>query len=242
MNHSKHSGSLALRRWTVLTLALGLVSLNSEAALLVSTFGQPAGSLSPHQLVNTSGRYASDFQTGGDPATVTTLTLSLDGLSAASGQSLIAEIWLNSAGTPSALFASFDTTASVAAGSDVNNYTLGDVGINLAADTIYWLVLRQSGNDGAFGIGAALTEDQDVDGVTPFSGVAGTPSLVSVNGGANWSDSTGFFPDSSDTLRYQLDFVPVPEPSHWLAGAGLVLVAGGHWLRQRRNSARQARS
>jgi hypothetical protein len=178
--------------------------------------------------------WAFQFTTGSAASTVTGLTAALGNYAGTVPVTAVFEagIWTNASG-PSSQLATFSNTPTVA-GSTVNN--VADVsftssGINLAANTSYWVVLRNtaaSGTQFAFDWGGTnQSTESSAYGWTIADAHLGTHYRFSVNGGSSWIDPG----DSVSNLKFSLEGTVVPEPSSLMM---LAVAAGGLIVRRRR--------
>ncbi|MEO8204984.1 MAG: choice-of-anchor R domain-containing protein [Chthoniobacterales bacterium] len=205
--------------WVVLGICLQYTPL-VHADTLISTLGQSIDDNIDYSM-NPFKYFATDFLTGSDASTVTSVTVTLKNDDMLS-QSLIAEIWSDNAGSPDSRLKIFENVLTVPGdSSSYEDYMAMDTGISLAANTNYWLVLWFDPSMApASPFQMALTETMGANPGGMFSEIADTEFKVSSDGGLNWSDG------GASTPLYALGGV-VPEPSAWaLIGCGVIVTLG----------------
>lgn len=187
-------------------LALFVVAPNtSHAGLLFSTLGQTGGGTVG--LNFPTERWASDFLTGASATTATSTSVRLFNDDTIA-HSYTASIFNDAGGMPGTLVGSFSSIVAPAQSVSFANFTGVSTGISLAANTIYWEVLKVNETylDGASAWQATPSQTADFGSV--FTPVAGTGVLFNGDGGSFWDD---LFADNQG--MFSLETTPVPEIS-----------------------------
>jgi len=186
-------------------LALGYAG-PSHAQVFFSNLSEPdALSFSG----STGIRLATDFLTGGAALTIDSLTARM--ANSTSGDLHVSfSIFTNGSDRPDTLVGLFDTPATVPANTLLSGlFTATSSGINLQANTRYWVVARQN-EVGSAGLSwRSTTSEATSEG--SFSTVPGTPMLISLNEGET------YFPNGAGNPIYSLSGAAIPEPQTWLA-------------------------
>lgn len=177
---------------------------------------------------NLEVRLATDFLSDGSPSTITSISAILGNSSGSQDYTATFGIHADDGGRPGALVGLFDPVTIPPTG--FGPFTATTPGINLQANTPYWVV-GQANEDHITGTLTWRANEGNVN-VGPFSTVPTTPVLRSQNGG------TIYLPSDDGNLLYALEgFAPIPEPGSLtlLAAAGATLGVLG---RRRRNGRR----
>ena len=201
-------------RYSFFTAAALLVIIFSQAtsaATLFSTIGQLDHYVTSSTFAN--HQFASDFRTGTDPAMITALLLPLRNQDTIQ-HNIRAAIHLDSAGVPGAVVAEFDNTISLPAGeSAFTSRLFTTTGIDLDAETNFWVVMRQLES------GTSSANFQDVDMTGNFFNGVDPGSLFTTVSTTSVQNRIGFgawVPFADGNLRFALEGVvtpSVPEPS-----------------------------
>jgi hypothetical protein len=185
----------------------------------------------PFGIVTTVGAvhdtyYAGRFTTGSDATQVTGAAAILRNGASSTLATYEASIW-NAATTgpdllPTTSLGVFDTNPTLAAEAGTHLITFSDAGISLAANTTYWLAIRNtSGNAIAWQITSSTAQD------SPLGWTIADALTALKDPPIDWHNASGHSPMFSITV--------VPEPHEYalLAGLGLVGFAGFRRWRNR---------
>lgn len=182
---------------------------DASASTLISNLGQPNVNAAQGYF-STTIRYAWDFETGANAASVAALTMRLLNLDSIPHH-ITSQIWSNNGSNlPGSLVGSFSNVTVAGNNSVASNYTTSPTTISLAPNTTYWIVAGMAENlaNYPFGPGHQLVSTgQAVDAGGEFATVAGTDFLFSGDSGATWTMS------ASENAYYKLEGSAVPEPT-----------------------------
>ncbi len=212
---------------------LAICGASSAATTYFSNLGQASDGIGWAQFGNIPDYNASDFLTGASAVTITSATFPLSNWDAVA-HVLTPMIYTNSGGTPGTLVGSFsDITINADPGGPgagtYSNYSATAAGINLAANTTYWMVLKNgTAPDLPFPVLWNTTASNTMDGGSTFSEVAATKLKYSTDA-ASWADATANTANAMFSLSGNL--AAAPEPSRVLL---LFAGAAGFLLRRRR--------
>lgn len=203
----------------VLNAALG------TAATFISTLNQPVSSSYQMYSAFLNSNFANDFTTDGTGAVITGLTVKLANYDTVT-RHVYGSIYTNNAGQPGTLVGSFDPIALTNGLTTLTDVTLTSTGVNLAANTTYWVGIGLVENLTSDTVRWAANAGNGTDAGSVFTTVPATNVFLSSNGGTVWSSY------SAGNMLYALSGTAAPEPSRMV----LVLAGGfGVWLRRRRS-------
>jgi hypothetical protein len=197
----------------LIATALGvLLAADLRADTLFSNLGQTAEGNAGVGFA--AERVAADFLTDDSGATITGATLRLINQDNVS-HNVTVSLWSDSgSGTPGTLLGSFAPISVPSA--TFSNYTFTSPGIDLDADTAYWLVMRINENLNVNGVGWQITSSHAADAGSVYSLISSTQAQYSGDNGQTWVDN---FP-------YEFQFSLLPEPGKWTSlGAGALALA-----------------
>jgi hypothetical protein len=210
------------------------------AALLVTGFAGPSHAALFSTLGQTdngavgfnsaSDLLASDFLTGGTPSTITSITALMGNSSVATTLHVTFSIYAdNGSGKPGTLVSAFPT-ASIPFGGGSGDVTATSDGINLQANTPYWVVGQAIDESVGGTVTWRFNSGEGTDDGSVFSTVTDTEIQYDQNGMlGGWVNST------PGNLMFALDGITtVPEPT----GLALLVTAPifgafGWWRRRR---------
>ena len=194
-----------------------------------SNLGQTSDAIGWAQFGNPIDYNASDFLTGASAVTITNASFSLSNWDDIA-HVLTPTIYTNISGVPGTLVGTFSNITinpdpSGPGSGTYSNYAATAAGINLAANTPYWMVMKNStGPNLPFPVLWNTTASNAMDGGSTFTEVTATKLKYSTNG-TSWSEPTA----NTANAMFSLSGNPtaVPEPSRALllfAGAGVMLL------------------
>lgn len=207
------------------TLALVLSAAQAaSAATVFSNLGE--STLLGEGPSNTSLRMATDFLTDASASTITGATLSMLSANTSFANTYTVSLFAdNGADAPGALVGTFDPFTVPANTSGLSNHTAVSTGINLAANTAYWVVLQLNHAGSGNLSGWALTTSQATDAGSVFTTIPATSVMWSFDAGASYGSHT------DGNYQFSLESSAVPEPSRALLLLGGLACA---FLRRRR--------
>lgn len=218
---------IRLRSLALASVFLGLIAANATATTLFSTLGQTSDDIftlhSSTDLWN-----ASDFKTGAQGATITSIRAAL-GNPDSIAHNFQVSLYSDSGGAVGSLLETFSTASLGAGVTGTNNYvSFTHAGATLAANTTYWVVLKMQEAISSDSPYWWLNYSDATDPGSVFTSVSTTPPYYTDNAGVDWYDyaSGNRRMDITGTL-----ITLVPEPGRMLlALAGFV----GIFFRRRR--------
>lgn len=206
-------------------LLLALTS-SSRAATLFSNLGQ-ASSGTASGIALTNQMVATEFLTGADASIITGLTIRIQ-----NNDTIIhtfsASLYSDNTSAPGTLVATFTALDGTVASGAVELATFSHAGINLAANTQYWLALGINQDSILHSSGFVETASDAVELGSIFSNITPPNMYSSVDSGGTWAATS-----SAQNGQFSLEGTVVPEPgraSLFLAGYAMVV------LRRRRSA------
>ena len=224
-------------RFSVFGLMLCCYGMAPAATTFFSTLGRASDSSTVAQFGASTELQASDFLTGGIATTITSATFSFwnpDDIN----HVMTPKIFTDNSGVPGTLVGTFSTFTTPLSADPFtpafSNFTATSAGINLAANTKYWMALSMGENsDLPFAVVWNTTGTNAMDAGSTFSEVAGTQLKYSSNSGSSWTDTLGAAPVTNGMFSLSGGPAAVPEPSRALLAC---LGLAGLMLRRRRSA------
>lgn len=155
-----------------------------RAATIYSTLGQSVDQV--NNFGDVTWRWASDFRTGNATSTITTATLAMTNNDNIVHHFTFA-IFIDDSGRPGTLVDAFDEELILPGAYFRVNVSAKDAGIDLAANTIYWFVVKMNEKPNNAISFLSSTDSSVADAGSFSSPVASTHDLVSFDGGATYS-------------------------------------------------------
>lgn len=207
----------------ILAAIVGVFAANASAAVLFSTLGQASNEARTY--LDTDNWWSSDFTTGSQASTITSITAAMGNLDSV-GHNFDLYLYADAAGEPGSVVATFSSATIAAATIGSNNLAFNHAGASLSANTTYWVVVKMQEAIATDSPYWWLNYGDDADVGGSFTTVASTAPKFSTDAGSSWSDY------GSGNFRMEINgFTVVPEPSRAvLAIAGLF----GFCFRRRR--------
>jgi hypothetical protein len=176
-------------------------------------------------------RLATDFLTSGTPTTITGITAAMGNMAVITHTITFSIFTDNGSGKPGTLLNAFDTLASLDPGNPAQQVTATDPGINLLANTPYWLVAQVSVTPTLGSVTWRFNSGQGTNS-GPFTTVSGTEMQRSTNAGATYLNN------DIGNQRYSLEGIPEPSSLTLLAFAAVSLAGGARLRRSGRYASR----
>jgi hypothetical protein len=196
---------------------------STRADLLFSSLLQPGNGAAPFAAAD--DLFANDFLTDGTPRSITSLTVSMENTGELSSQTVSFSIYTdNGSGVPDALLSAFDTSVLLPPNSS-GSFTATSLGINLQANTTYWVVGQLIPPDSLGTVYWLYSPLQGTDG-GPYTTVPTTP--IQGFSGGSWSSV------NDGNLKFALEGTAIPEASALpVVVIGGTFAAFGCWIRRR---------
>ena len=213
----------------IFVLMAGLCSPAAATTTFFSDLLQPSNGTNQFaKYLIAANVNASDFLTSSSATTITSATLSFSNYDIAA-HVLTPKIFTDNAGVPGSLVGTLSTISipvdPLGPGTGTfKSYTATSAGINLAANTNYWMVVSiNSSTDGTDPVLWNTTTSTTMDSGSSFAQVTTTALKTSANSGSTWNTgntSNGLFSLSGTVTA-------APEPTRLLLlgiGTGLLLL------------------
>ena len=203
---------------TLFLAACAFGVIHTAPAALFSNLGEPNNLTA--NIGNPPQTWGSDFFTQGYSATITGVSIDLYNFDTMP-HTLTLSLMSDNGGMPGALIGSFDPLVLPARNFSVISTT--SAGLNVAANSKYWLILHQDSLPGA---GWNGTDSSGTEPGSLFSTVPATGFAYSTNDGASYTMENIH---GDENLKFSFQGVAVPEPASAgvVFGLGAVLVATG---------------
>jgi|GEM_PF-2328379 len=213
----------------IFVLMAGFCSPAAATTTFFSDYAQGTNGANQYARYLIAGNVnASDFLTGASATTITSATLSFTN-DDSNAHVMTPKIYTDNAGVPGTLVGTLSTIALPAdpnypSAGTFTTYTATSAGINLAANTNYWMVVSiNNATDGTDPVLWNTTSSNTMDSGSTFSQVTATALKTSTNSGTSWN--TGQAVNGVFSLSGTV--VAAPEPTRVLLlgiGTGLLLL------------------
>ena len=217
-------------QFLVFVLQMSFCGVSSATTTYFSNLGQTPDGFAYAQYGGQIDVNASDFLTGTSATTITSATLSFSNWDDIA-HVMTPKIFTDNSGLPGTLVGTFSTfnitpDALGPGAGTFHNFTVSSAGINLAANTKYWMeVSVDNATDLPYPVMWNTTASNTMDGGSTFSEVTATKLKYSNTGGSSWIEPTANTANAMFSLSGNL--AAAPEPSRALllfVGAGVMLL------------------